>query len=72
MDGNGCITKTEVQKILKQDNVNLKEEIVEYLVQQVDSDNDGKINFEEFIKMLQIESGTNPKLQSLSEEFLQL
>ena len=36
------------------DNPDLSDEVLEYMIQQVDTNNDGKVNFEEFIKMMDI------------------
>ena len=45
---NGFITKNEIWDVLRIDNPDLTDDVVEYLINQVDTDNDGKINFEEF------------------------
>ena len=40
--------------MLKIDNPEITEEIVEYMIQEVDLNNDGTVSFEEFIKMMKV------------------
>ena len=39
---------------MKIDNADLSDDVLEYMVQQVDLNNDGTISFDEFVKMLQV------------------
>jgi Ca2+-binding EF-hand superfamily protein len=47
-DGNGEITKTELVQFLRLDNPDMTEDIAEYMIAEVDINNDGAITFEEF------------------------
>ena len=53
-DGNGEISKEELNEFLKANNPDMTEEIAEYMIQEVDINNDGSIQFEEFVKMMKI------------------
>ena len=62
-------------QILRIDNIDLSDEEVEYLINQVDTDKDGKISFKEFIKMLKLgennghfEEGTSSYLQEMHQD----
>ena len=41
-------------KILRTDNPNVSDEMIDQLINQVSLNNDGKINFEEFVLMLRL------------------
>ncbi|MFM7859753.1 MAG: EF-hand domain-containing protein, partial [Flammeovirgaceae bacterium] len=43
------MTREDLQKILRTDNPDVSDEMIDLLIEQVDTDNDGKINFEEFV-----------------------
>ncbi|EGR33764.1 hypothetical protein IMG5_039240, partial [Ichthyophthirius multifiliis] len=51
-DGNGYITLDELKDILGDPN-NKNSDIIEQIIQNIDKDNDGKISFEEFHKMME-------------------
>jgi Ca2+-binding EF-hand superfamily protein len=53
-DGSGTITKEELLAVLRIDNPDITEEIVEYMIQEVDLNNDGTVSFDEFIKMMKV------------------
>ena len=53
-DGNGEISKEELYEFLKANNPEMTEEIAEYMIQEVDINKDGSIQFEEFVKMMKI------------------
>ena len=53
-DGNGEISKEELNEFLKANNPEMTEEIAEYMIQEVDTNNDGFIQFEEFVKMMKV------------------
>ena len=61
-DGSGTISKEELLAVLKIDNPDITEEIVEYMIQEVDLNNDGTVSFDEFIKMMKVidYSGSSP------------
>jgi Ca2+-binding EF-hand superfamily protein len=61
-DGSGTISKEELHAVLKIDNPDITEEIVEYMIQEVDLNNDGTVSFDEFIKMMKVidDSGSSP------------
>ena len=48
-DGNGVVTKEDLRKKAKEINYSLSEEELDSTIASMDSDNDGKINLEEFI-----------------------
>jgi len=50
LDGDGSITKSELSQVLK----NASETLVESMVVEHDTDGDGTISFEEFVKMMSI------------------
>lgn len=54
MNDDGHITKGELEQLLKLDNADLSDDVLEYIIQQVDLNNDGKVSFDEFVKMLQV------------------
>ena len=54
VNDDGHITKDELEQLLKLDNADLTDDVLEYIIQQVDVNNDGKVSFEEFVKMLQV------------------
>lgn len=54
VNDDGMITKEELEQLLKLDNADLSDDVLEYIIQQVDTNNDGKVSFEEFVKMLQV------------------
>lgn len=74
VNDDGVITKDELAQLLKIDNVDLSDDVLEYMIQQVDLNNDGKVSFEEFVKMLQvgedvgqISHGTSGKLLEMQK-----
>lgn len=54
VNDDGVITKDEIAQLLKIDNADLSDDVLEYMIQQVDTDNDGKVSFEEFVRMLKV------------------
>lgn len=54
VNDDGVITKDEIAQLLKIDNEDLSDDVLEYMIQQVDTDNDGKVSFEEFVRMLKV------------------
>ena len=75
VNDDGVITKDELAQLLKLDNADLSDDVLEYMVQQVDLNNDGKVSFEEFVKMLQvgedvgqISHGTSGKLLEMQKQ----
>jgi Ca2+-binding EF-hand superfamily protein len=51
-DENGTISAVEIQKLLKKLGDNLSDKEVNEIIRGVDSDGDGKIDYEEFLNML--------------------
>ena len=51
-DKNGTISALEIQKLLTKLGDNLSEKEVNEIIRGVDSDADGKIDYEEFVNML--------------------
>lgn len=75
VNDDGVITKDELAQLLKIDNADLSDDVLEYMIQQVDLNNDGQVSFEEFVKMLQvgedvgqISHGTSGKLLEMQKE----
>ena len=54
-DGSGDISKEELSTLLKMDNPDITDEIIEYMIQEVDLNNDGNVSFEEFMKMMKVQ-----------------
>jgi hypothetical protein len=74
VNDDGVITKDEIAQLLKLDNAELSDDVLEYMVQQVDTDNDGKVSFEEYVRMLKvwendgrIQPGTSGQLLEMSK-----
>jgi len=55
---------------LKIDNADLSDDVLEYMVQQVDLNNDGTISFDEFVKMLQVGEDVGQISQGTTESIL--
>jgi calmodulin len=51
-DKNGTISALEIQKLLKKLGDNLSDKELNEIIRGVDSDGDGKIDYEEFVNML--------------------
>ena len=51
VDGSGSITSEELQKVLKEQGAKLHEGVTHVMVAMADTDGDGQINFEEFVRM---------------------
>ena len=54
VNDDGVITKNELAQLLRLDNPETSDDVLEYMIQQVDTDNDGKVCFEEFVRMLKV------------------
>lgn len=54
LDENGLISFDELASILRKENPDITDEIVEYMMEEVDTDHDGNISFEEFIKAMRV------------------
>ena len=52
VDGNGTVSPEELQKFLKEQGAKIPEGVINVTVAMLDTDGDGKINFEEFLQML--------------------
>ena len=70
VNDDGIITKDELAQLLKIDNADLSDDVLEYMVQQVDLNNDGTISFDEFVKMLQVGEDVGQISQGTSESIL--
>ena len=51
-DGNGFITSHELRNIMNSLGENLSPEEIEEMIKEADLDNDGQIDYEEFVKMM--------------------
>jgi len=51
-DGDGFISRTELRHIMNTVDANLAEADIEEMIREADSNGDGKIDFDEFIKMM--------------------
>lgn len=55
-DGDGMITKGDLKRILSREYGGVEEErldaMIDYMIQEVDIDEDGRINFEEFVTIM--------------------
>ncbi|XP_064630950.1 calmodulin-like [Lineus longissimus] len=51
-DGNGFITKAEFRHIMTKYSEKMTVEVVDEIIRQADNDGDGKINYEEYVKMM--------------------
>ena len=54
LDENGLISKDEMALILRKENPDISDEIIEFMMQEVDTNNDGVCSFEEFINMMRV------------------
>lgn len=70
MNDDGHITKGELEQLLKLDNADLSDDVLEYIIQQVDLNNDGKVSFDEFVKMLQVGEDVGQISQGASSQLL--
>jgi len=71
VNDDGVITKDEIAQLLKIDNNDLSEEVLEYMIQQVDTDNDGTVCFEEFVRMMKVWEKDGHIGQGKSRELLE-
>ena len=51
-DGNGFISRQELRQVMMNLGEKLAEEEIEYLINDIDIDGDGQINYEEFYLMM--------------------
>ena len=51
-DGNGFISRQELRQVMLNLGEKLAEEEIEYLINDIDIDGDGQINYEEFYLMM--------------------
>lgn len=51
-DNNGCITVTELRNILTETGQKIRPEEADELMKAIDTDGDGKIDYEEFCRMM--------------------
>merc|ERR1712096_480313 len=51
-DGNGYVSSEELYLVMQKTGSNLKLKDIQKMVQQADSDGDGHINYNEFVKMI--------------------
>ena len=54
LDENGLISFDELALILRKENPDITDEIIQYMMDEVDTDNDGNISFEEFIESMKV------------------
>ncbi|KAJ2729128.1 hypothetical protein IW152_005731 [Coemansia sp. BCRC 34962] len=59
-DGNGSITKSELRQAMKDLGEKLTDKEIDAMIQEVDEDANGEINFEEFSKMMTGEKSAPP------------
>jgi len=71
VNDDGVITKDEIAQLLKIDNADLSDEVLEYMIQQVDTDNDGTVCFEEFVRMMKVWEKDGHISQGKSRELLE-
>ena len=51
-DGNGFISRSELRQVLEKMGEKISEAEIDDMIDEVDSDGDGEICYEEFVKML--------------------
>ena len=51
-DEDGEICKEELAAVIKKDNPEIDDGVLEYMINEVDADGDGKVNFQEFKNMM--------------------
>ena len=51
-DGNGFINRQELGYVMENLGENMDKEEIEYLINEIDLDGDGQINYEEFYMMM--------------------
>ena len=51
-DGNGFINREELGYVMENLGENMDKEEIEYLINEIDLDGDGQINYEEFYTMM--------------------
>ena len=51
-DGDGLLSKDEIKNLFDSINEEISDEILEEFIKEADLDNDGKINFQEFVNLL--------------------
>ncbi|CAD8214550.1 unnamed protein product [Paramecium pentaurelia] len=61
LDGNGLITKQELNELFDEE---IDEEMWQEILDQCDTDNDGMINLNEFINLLENKISKNPLFKS--------
>ena len=52
MDGNGFINRQELGYVMENLGENMDKEEIEYLINEIDLDGDGQINYEKFYMMI--------------------
>ena len=53
-DGKGTVTASELRQVMAESGQSMTETEINDLMKQVDKNSDGKINYEEFVKMMTI------------------
>ncbi|CAG8764332.1 16472_t:CDS:2, partial [Cetraspora pellucida] len=68
-DNDGCITATELGMVINSIGYDFSKSQLQSMVDNVDSDKDGKINFDEFLKMMTIKMSESDNDRALREAF---
>ena len=52
-DGNGKISKEELKSVMKNLGENLTDDEISEMIREADDNDDGEVDYEEFVKMMQ-------------------
>merc|ERR1712166_1674720 len=51
-DGSGCIDEKELKAFMKKSGCSVSKKELKQMLKDADTDNDGRVNFEEFVKVV--------------------
>ena len=53
INDNGAIKRDDIIRVLKMENLDNKNEVADKIIEENDFDKDGKINFDDFVKIME-------------------